>query len=201
MLRGQQRHSVTPENRLRLFVENVQDVMSRRAVIDGTVQSSFTIEAGANKPFTIRSAQSDTDDLMALMASFRKFTMHKEPVHFFRVCNVLEQALTDDDMRERNRVNREYWKTELERHMLVINGWSPTAEDLFNLKINGSMFHDDLDKAAKWDGIPAVMKGMAEQAVTGMVVGCINLLPYQRNLIVNARNSGLLSLPPALPSA
>jgi hypothetical protein len=104
--------SVSIEDRcgaIALFCELVVKARERRAIEARTMKAELTLHFGQEGP-AAETHLGDEEDARALMIVLRKFLAPAEDVYFNRIANIVELAVTDDEMKEANRHNREGWK-------------------------------------------------------------------------------------------
>lgn len=179
--------------KLNLFVERVERAVDRRAVKEKTIRAHFSVDANAeHAAFTADSG--DEEDLRSLLLDFRSFLAPQEDVHAYRIFNILELRLTDDELKRAARENREDWKKILAgRARAVVNSRAYSAEDAFNLIINGDLFHMDVQKAEEYAGLPQPIRLMLQTQMVQLVIYGLGVLWATRNIIIETRNRGALS--------
>jgi len=158
------------EERLRTFCRVVQDAVSRRAIQQGTIASGFQLKADRGQPVQVTTNLGDEEDLRSLMLDVRKFFLNQEAAHFLTVTNLVERRLTDQELKDFNRTNRDSWRSAMNGGIgYQMNGVAYDAEKMFNLMVNGGLFHYDV-----WR--------------------CVQIGHAERNLIVAALDGGLIDL-------
>jgi len=179
--------------KLELFVERVERAVGRRALREKTIRAHFSVDANAEQTaFTADSG--DEEDLRSLLLDVRSFLAPQEDVHAYRIFNILELQLTDDELKQAARENREDWKKVMAgRAQAVVNGRAYSAEDAFNLIINGDLFHMDVNKAEEYTGLPQPIRLMLQTQMVQLVIYGLGVLWATRNIIIAARNRGALS--------
>jgi hypothetical protein len=63
----------------------------------------------------IRIIEFDGNDLKAYLADFRKFTLTNDDLNLFRIFRILDQSLTNEELRQQLRLARQDWKDKLTR--------------------------------------------------------------------------------------
>ena len=184
------------EDRLRLFADQVERLINRRAVRDGTLKASMNMKFGPDGG-GITLDTGDEEDVRSLLLDFRTFFLQKEDVNFNRISNLLARYLTDAELIDANKQNKDQWKwvTQSGGVRLIHNEEIFTPERCFDLVIYGEMFHLDAAKAAEFAGLPSFFQQMARVRVNDMVISCLRVLHAQRNLINEAFSRGALNLP------
>jgi hypothetical protein len=182
----------TDAQKLNLFVDRVERAVDRRAVTENTIKAHFSVDANAEQTaFTADSG--DEEDLRSLLLDFRSFLAPKEDVHANRMFNILEKLLTDNELKQDARANREVWKRVLAGSVrAVVNGHAYSAQDAFDLIINGDLFHMDEEKAQEFAGLPEPIRLMLQTQMVQLVIDGLGVLWATRNLILEARNRGAL---------
>lgn len=173
----------TEDERLRLFAERVQRLVERRGLRDATIASRFNMKASLDKTeFTFDIG--DEDDLFSVMSAFRQFTADREDTHFPKICNLLEQRLTDAELRDANRANRQAWQqAEQGGVLLQIPGQNLTHRACYDLWLNGEIFHSDADKERVFKGLPEYVQGFIRTAAASFVIDGTRVLHAQRNVV------------------
>ncbi len=171
-------------DRLKLFVDRVDRTAGRRAIVDQTVRAHFSLrsdaEAGAS---TFTTDAGDEEDLRSLLLDFRSFLSPTEDVFANRIFNILEQTLLDEELKQANRQNREAWKLACHGYIsVVVNEKVYTAEQCFDLIVNGDLFHMDEQKAAEFSSLPLVMRSMMSQQMISLVLNGLQALWSTRNI-------------------
>lgn len=137
----------------------------------------------------------DEEDVRSLMTDLRKFLAPDEDVNFNRIANIVELAVTDDEMRDANRHNREGWKIVRTEGLVRSEPHNRTPEAWFDLIINGEVFHDDAAKRAEFESLPEDLQAIGRATVNAMMLRMIQVLWPERNLIAAAFERGAFSLP------
>lgn len=185
----------TIEHRLITFCRVAEDAVSRRAIQQGTIGAAWSLRGQVDEPVELTTDLGDIEDVRSLLLDVRKFFLNDEAAHFPSVANILEKRLTDNDLRDANRTNRRSWKNTMEGGLVYNhNGTCYTAERMFDLMVNGGMFHFDDVLAATWDGLDPMSRGMMQAQVHGLVLNCVAIAHAQRNVIRQALNHGSLDL-------
>lgn len=186
--------SRTDEDRLRLFVDRVERIMERRAVKERTIQAHFNLTAN-QEGTTMVVDLGDDEDMRSLLLDIRMFLADREDIVYRRISNILSRRLTDDELRDANEYNRKEWERALRGQMsLVIDEKAYTSGELFDLVVNGEIFHNDEAKAAEFEAIPDMMKSMALVNVNSMIIELIRIVHHERNVISRALATGALDL-------
>ncbi len=171
-------------DRLKLFVGRVDRTTGRRAIVDKTVRVDFSLRFDAEvEAYTFTTDAGDEEDLRSLLLDFRPFLSSKEDVCANGIFNILEQALHDEELKQANRRNREAWK--LARHgyvSVVVNEKAYTAEQCFDLIVNGDLFHMDEQKAAEFSSLSLPMRSMMFQQMISLVINGLHALCSTRNI-------------------
>lgn len=169
--------------------------MSRRAIQQGTIGASFSIKGQRDQPVQFESDLGDIEDVRSLMLDVRKFFLQQEAAHFPSIANILEQRLTDDELRDANRTNRDSWKRASRGGLAFeVHGTKYDAAKMFDLMINGGLFHFDDQLAATWDGLDPMSQGLMQSEVHGLVINCVRIAHAERNLIEQALAQGQVDL-------
>lgn len=175
--------SRTPAERLLLFVQRVDQAVNRRAIAEKTLRAHLSMSAGANGSiFTADTG--DEEDLRSLLLDFRSFLAPGEPVHVHAIFNLIEQQTRSFENKDANRHNRQQWDIARRGQMgLKINDRLVTAEDCFDLYVNGELFHQDQQKAAFIASLDPFMQGvLRHQMVSFMMDGLGGPLWGTRNV-------------------
>ncbi len=169
--------------------------MSRRAIQDGTIAAGFNIHGAIGQSVQFTPDLGDIEDARSLMLDVRKFFLKNEAAHFTSIANILEQRLTDDELRDANRTNRESWKRAKRGGLAFeVHGTRYDASKMFNLMVNGGLFHFDAALAATWDALDPMSRGLMQAEVHRLVVNSVRITHAERNLIRKALADALLDL-------
>jgi hypothetical protein len=180
----------TDIERLRLFSERVALLVGRRGFREATIASRFNFSHKHGQT-TFSFDIGDTDDLLAVMTTFRQFTAPKEDTHFPAICNVLENVLHDPELRAANRANREAWKrAEQGGVLLQVPGMTLTHRACFDLWVNAEIFHSDPDKETFLRNADPLVQQHVKTGASGFVIEGARVLHAQRN-VVNAHLEAL----------
>lgn len=172
----------TDLERLTLFVDRVQRLVDRRGLRDGTIASRFNMKASTEST-TFRFDIGDEDDLIAVMAAFRQFTAPREDTHLPKICNLLEQVLTDPQLRDANRANRDAWRlAETGGILLQIPGRDLHERDCYDLWTNAEVFHADQADEALYRRLPDHATGIIRTRASSFVITGARILHLQRNV-------------------
>jgi hypothetical protein len=183
-----------PESRLRLFVAKVDEAISRRAIQEATIRSTFALTGSAYQS-TLEVDTGDQEDVRSLLIDFRSFVSPKEPEFANWVFNELERRLTSDEVRMEARMCRRYWDLAKElRTRGMVNDESFTAEQTFDLVVNGAIFHRDEAKREMWNLIPVVIQQEMLSILNGFVLEGLRTLAPTRHIVDRALTNGLLDL-------
>ena len=176
----------TDEERLNAFCQLVDEAVSRRAIKDQTITAKWSIHCGEDTDgdLAVDMDLGDTEDLRSLLLDFRKFLADGEDVFFNRVANIVGRAVTDPELHDAHRQNREAWKQVLGGDLqLVANDHIYTRAHCFDIMVNGKWFHGDADKAAEFDHLPVELQGFVLSNVNALVIKGLGVLHAERNLI------------------
>lgn len=180
-----------PEERLQLFVAKVDSALGRRAVREETLQAAFTITGGPEQS-TFEFDTGDEEDVRSLLIDFRSFVASKEPEFANWVFNQLERHLVDEELRVAARNNRKYWDAAKAGPVrTLMNDRQFTAEQTFDLIVNGAIFHVDQDKAAVWSDLPEFVRQMMLTTLNRFVIDGLQVLVPTRNIVAEALEQGL----------
>lgn len=191
--RGKRETRRAARDKLMLFCDNVDRVLSRSAITQGTISASFRLVFDQESGLQVETNLGDEDHVRSLLLDFRKFLSESEDVCFFSVANVVERAVSNDqELRDANRSNRDQWKDVLRGYQIAVNQKTYTPEDCFKLVINGGLFHDDAAKAEELERMIAPARASVVVNVNRLVIKAIPVLIYERNLIRTADERGLI---------
>lgn len=162
---------------------------------EGTLRSSWTIGGSVGEPATYSADIGDEEDLRSLLLDVRKLVMTNDDAHFPGISNLLELRLTDDELRDANRFNRESWKVQMGGGSIrmVVDGVVLTNLRAFDLYVNGSVFHNDESIEAAWMRL-GPLQAAALAHVTAMVTECVAIAWAERNVVLAALSNGLVNL-------
>jgi len=182
----------TDAQKLTLFVERVDRAANRRAIKERTIRAHFSVNSEADRT-AFTADVGDEEDLRSLLLDFRSFLAPKEDAHANRIFNILELRLTDEELKEVARTHREAWQKVLAGDgRAVVNGRVYSAEEAFDLIINGDLFHMDEQKAQAYASLPQPIRLLLQNQMVRLVIHGLELLWLTRNLINEARRRGSL---------
>jgi hypothetical protein len=174
----------TDEERLRLFCDRVAEAVARRAITDRTVSARFTIGWSEEDGLRAVLFLGDDEDARSLLVAVRPFFSNGDDVHFNRIANIVERLVTDPELHEANRVNRESWKAALAGDLqLSADGAHYNHGGCFDLLVNGVLFHHDRDKIAEFERLDPLSQNLVRRNVNGLVLRALRILHVERNLI------------------
>lgn len=185
----------TDAERLRLFCELVTKARNRRAITGPTLEAGFTLHFGRFEGPAVETSLGDEDDVRSLMADLRKFLAPGEDVYFYRVANIVERSVTDEEMRGANRHNREGWKIVRTEGLVRSEPHNRTPEAWFDLIVNGEVFHDDAAKRAEFERLPEDLQATGRATVNAMLFRMLQVLWPERNLVTAAFERGAFRFP------
>jgi hypothetical protein len=119
----------------------------------------------------------------------------KEDVHAYLIFNILEVRLTDDELKQHARYNRQDWKKVLAGNTrAVVGNHAYSAEDAFSLIINGDLFHMDEEKTRGWVAhLPQPIRLMLQAQMVQLVIYGLSVLWATRNIVIAAQEREALS--------
>ena len=170
--------------KLRLFSQQVDRLVGRRALRDGTISSRWQMKhtAGVSTEFSFD--RGDEEDLLAAMTAFRFFTAVKEDTYFPAVCNLLERVLTNLELREANRHNRAAWsRAEKGEMLLQVPGRNLTYRGCYDLWVNGEIFHADESLEALYRGLPEYVAQTVKTNAAAFLIDGARVVFVQRNVV------------------
>jgi len=170
--------------------ELVAKARGRRAITGPTIEAGFTLHFGRFEGPAVETQLGDEDDVRSLMADLRKFLAPGEDVYFHRIANIVERAVTDEEMREANRHNREGWKIVRTEGLVRSEPHNRTPETWFDLIVNGEVFHDDEAKRAEFESLPEDLQAIGRATVNAMLFRMLQVLWPERNLVTAAFERG-----------
>jgi hypothetical protein len=180
----------TNAGRLRLFCEVVEKARWRRAITGPTIEAGIKFHFSHYEDPSVETRLGDEDDVRSLMADLRKFLSDDSDVHFYGIANIVELSVTDDEMKDANRHNREGWKSALTESALPFRPQNRSPEAWFDLIVNGEVFHDDADKRAEFESLPEDLQAIGRTTVNAMMIRMLGVLWPERNLIADALERG-----------
>jgi len=88
-------------DRLRLFVRKTEELSKRRMFSQGLPRVHARIKFNPKTGITAETEFPDEEDFRSALMDLRVFYMQNEPIHFYRVCDILNQILCDAKLVER----------------------------------------------------------------------------------------------------
>jgi hypothetical protein len=183
----------TDAQKLDLFVKRVDRAVDRRAVKEKTIRAYFSVDT-SHEQTAFTGDTGDEEDMRSLLLDFRSFLAPKEDVHAYLIFNILEVRLTDDELKQHARDNRQDWKKVLAGNThAVVDNHAYSAEDAFNLIINGDLFHMDEEKTREWARMPQPIRLMLQAQMVQLVIYGLSVLWATRNIVIAAQEREALS--------
>lgn len=138
--------------RVQLFLEVGDALLSRRVAREGLFRSSFNLHFEQGKGVSFSSQFPDEEDLRSFMLDLRKLTAPNSEVNFPRVMRSACVALTVEPDEKPLTTLPVAWRKALSSGQieLKVDGRVWTPSDLLDIWFNGELFHTDRDKAADW---------------------------------------------------
>jgi hypothetical protein len=157
------RIELSPEKRIEIFLECIEDLKKRPFITNGLhdlrLQIILDNETGKLKS-TMK--EPDIEHLRSFLTDFRKFILNGEPANIYRIFKTCMKHLRKDrfELIENLKEMKCNWKNQYENGFMRIeeDGIELTPEHVLDLWINGLIFHSDnpekrqtLDKHLKQD--------------------------------------------------
>jgi hypothetical protein len=143
--RGSYSSSLSDRELLEKFDTVFQEMLATSRFLATTPGASLSVSFNRVKGMEIRINELDENDLKAYLTDFRKFTLSNDDLNLFRIFRILDQSLTNDDLRQQLRLARQDWKDKLTKGgiKMTFNDVDLTPEYVIDLLINGWVFHSD----------------------------------------------------------
>jgi hypothetical protein len=155
-----------------------------RALRDATIRANWSLNWTAGGPLLSSIDIGDAEDFRSLLLWFRRFVASDADAHFFSIANLVERELAHPFARERFREYRTAWASAMAgRLSLVIDEVQLKASAAFDLLTNAYLFHDDVDKEARFEGLPLPVQDLIETNVANLVIDCVGILAPARNAL------------------
>lgn len=134
-------------SQLELFLFRTDQLQNTRLIKSG-FKPSFSMSYDRMTCVQFSSKTPDDDDLRSFLTILRQFISQEEPIYLFKIYNLCQQKLLNDNLKHNLVKAREIWQGELKRGgiSLIFNGRPVTPERITDLWINGFYFHNDIDK-------------------------------------------------------
>ena len=184
----------TPEQVFRLFIEQTEKMKKRRIFADGIPRIAYKTKiGGANYSFELSAP--DEEDYRSFLMDLRPFLLKEESVHYESVHNLLYQRLSDEELKDCCRHNRNDWDY-VKRGVEVfnINGVTYSAIDFFFAVAYGEMFHLDEDKREWLSAMPQSVQDWARFNVYSVGFNAARVISPQANVIRKALEMGAVDL-------
>ena len=136
----------------------------------------------------------DEDHVRSLMLDFRKLWSNDDDAHFYSICNIMQRRLTDPELIDSQKANRESWNRMLSGkttgHVnFVRDGRTVAGNGVLDVWINGVLFHNDPDDQAFFDCLDSDTQLLFRQQVNAMVMTMLRIAHAQRNLVAGVLSS------------
>jgi hypothetical protein len=174
----------TDAERLRLFCDLVVKARWRRAIQGRTIKAGLTLHFGQDGQ-GVETNLGDEEDVRSLMTDLRKFLAPREDVYFLDIADIVERAVTDDEMRGANRHNLDNWRI-VRTEGLMRSDDGRTPEIWFKLITNAEVFHNDPAKVAEFESLPEDLQAIGRATVNNMLMRMLQVLWPEQNLIKDA---------------
>lgn len=186
--------SGTETERYDLFVLRASELLDRRVVRDGALQSQFSINFDVQTGMKMTVPQPDEEDLRSFLLSLRPFVSSDEPVFVDVIHNRLWQDIESDRSRSELAAARSYWKQACRDGALALNidGGSLDSSEIFDCWINGIYFHNDSRKRTRLAGLNPMTLFIARFKFLDHLVVATRHIAYLRAVIMWTRSAGLL---------
>ena len=134
-------------SQLECFLFRADQLQNTRLIQSG-FKPSFSMSYDRMKGVQFSSKTPDDDDLRSFLTILRQFISQEETIHLFKIYNLCQQRLSNDNLKHNLMKAREIWQRELKRGgiSLIFNGRSVTPERITYLCINVFYFHNDSEK-------------------------------------------------------
>jgi hypothetical protein len=109
------------------------------------------------------------------------------------VLNLLQRGLTDKELHDEIPQIRLRWKQVRTHNDVQVNvdGKTLTPEYCFDLRVNGSLFHQDLELAEEYERLPPMLQSLVHTQMVALVVDGRETLWIARDIADRALNEGL----------
>lgn len=165
-------------------MKRVEQTVGRRAIVNNTLAARFSIQFQEGQS-TFTSDTGDEEDFRSLVLDFRSFMAAKEDVFANRIFNIIEEMTSDPENVEAIRHNRERWRVARKGQMaIIVNGKTLSAEECFDLYVNGDLFHQDESKAKFLATLPELMQQLIRQQMVSFVMDGLGPLWATRNVAI-----------------
>lgn len=191
-----------PARRLDLFIQRAEELRTSRAVQKG-LKNHLEVKWEKTKGLRIEADQPDAEDLRSFLVPFRKFLMSGEPIFLDGMFNLCDLCLTDKELKERVREEREEWKRVRRRPWisLEIDGERLTPERIADLWINGLIFHDNEAKAQAFERMSkeALAVTFLKHQFLDFVIDTTRITLYLAEIVKQAYARGVFDLADEVP--
>src|SRR5262249_41040537 len=155
----------------RHFVGVVDDCLSRRAVLQGTLRGGLNIIQRFGEAPVVTTDHGDLEDIRSFAIDFRKL-LASDDANFRGVCNILARRVKDAEVLGWSLTNRTTWNEVLEGKVIYERaGQSFGGEGVLDMWFNGALFHDDVAKVEAYESIDDdVSRGMFDQEVRRILI-------------------------------
>jgi hypothetical protein len=138
---------IPPRDQLEWFIEKVQE-LNRSALIRKGFKSGFTLRWRQASGLNIDFRQPSDEDLRGFLITFRQFWMNDEPIQMRKIYNLLQQVVTDAELKQNLVEARTEWTQTLSQGpiKLKLDSKVLSPDDVADLWINGWYFHTTIDK-------------------------------------------------------
>ena len=178
---------------LDLFIQRARELEQTR-LIKNKPDLNWSMNFNSEGEASFTSQEPDEEDVRSFLLTFRQFVSDNEPIHLYRMHNLLYQRLTDEDLKKYLVDARGALKFAEQGSGITVvhNDVEVTPERLLDLWINGVYFHNDQDKRQVLEDLLLHPALMARHRFLSFMLKATQIIFYIGNLINHARREGLI---------
>ncbi len=177
----------TDEERLRLFIDLVNDLSQRRAVAGSTMKSRLTFGWSQDSGASFTADTGDEDDVRSYYLAFRHLTANDSDAQFGKISNILVGRLTDGELRDAAKQNKDQWGQVMSGRLIQeLDGRQFNAKRAFDLVSNGLHFHHDKNLRDIWDGLDSETRATFHVQANGLMLDGTRVAVAQRSVAIAA---------------
>ena len=171
----------TETEQLSLFEQRVEDLRNSGLANAGatslTVRMTFGEVPGQSAGFE----GYNEDQFRSFMQTLRQFTMEKEPVFFYRICNIVRRRCTRTELLEWTNAARHLWAKTMKssRVGLQVGSKAFDVEKGMELLWYGGFAHSDTGRCQEWErlspGGRATVRFIVQHSITELLK-CLHII-------------------------
>ena len=161
-----------PKKRFDLYVRRCDELIQEPAVQQGAFNIELSLRFERGGPLGVTSREPNEQLFRSFLITFRKFMSDGEDVYANRVNRLLHREVRSDELKGQLLTERQKWLNacKVGAFRLVENGRVLEPEQVMDLWINGSIFHNDRRKEEALDRLNPLHRLISKHAFLNHVI-------------------------------